>query len=214
MHLRTSVLWLVLNIVVIAGFTYLGPAEKTLGSNVRVVYLHGVWVWASLAVFIASALTGLIGLALRRLEWQCWSRTLGRVGLLFWITYLPLSLWAMQTNWNGLFLAEPRWRLALVFAISGLALQIGITLVEDPALASFANLLYVSALFIALRTTQNVLHPASPILTSDSWRIKIFFGGLLLLTLLLAWQASHLAHRLERTLLLGYSPRHLKTPAD
>jgi hypothetical protein len=198
MQRKTTIIWLGLTVIAIAGFTYLGPAEKTLGSNVRVVYLHGVWVWTSLAVFISAALAGLIGLVFRQEELQRWSRALGRTGLFFWITYLPLSLWAMQTNWNGLFLAEPRWRLALIFAISGLALQIGVTLVEDPALASFANLVYAVALFLALRSTENVLHPASPILTSDSWRIKLFFAGLLFLTLLLAWQVARLFHRLER----------------
>jgi len=157
---------------------------------VRVVYLHGAWVWAALAGFIAAGLVGLVGLIARRLTLHRWSRALGRTGLFFWITYLPISLWAMQTNWNGLFLAEPRWRMAAVFAIGGLLLQIGLTLVENPAWASGFNLAFVIALFVVLQATENVMHPPAPVLDSDARRIQLFFMGLNILTFLAAWQVS------------------------
>jgi hypothetical protein len=115
-RLKSPLVLFVLLLFVVALFTVLGPAEKTLGSNVRVVYLHGAWVWAALAAFLAAGLVGLVGLLTRRVSLHYWSRALGRTGLFFWITYLPLSMWAMQSNWNGLFLAEPRWRLAIIFA--------------------------------------------------------------------------------------------------
>jgi hypothetical protein len=177
-------------LLAIAGFTALGPAEQSLGTHVRVVYLHGAWVWASITAFFFAALLGGIALLTRRAALHCWSGALGRTGIFFWVTYLPLSLWAMQSNWNGLFLAEPRWRLALVFAISGLLLQSGLNLVSRPALTSLANIVYFIALFAALQTTGNVMHPASPILSSDAWRIQLFFGGLVALTLLAAGQIA------------------------
>jgi hypothetical protein len=96
----------------------------------------------------------------------------------------------MQSNWNGLFLAEPRWRLALVFAIGGVMLQIGIDLADQPKLTSALNLLYFIVLIIAIQNTSNVLHPASPILNSDAWRIQLFFMGMVLLTLIAAWQIA------------------------
>lgn len=180
--------------LVILGFiaimTAIGPAEKTLGVNVRVVYLHGAWVWTALATFVCAGLTGLAGLVTRRHTLNLWSRALGRTGLFFWITYLPISLWAMQTNWNGLFLAEPRWRLAVIFAFGGLILQIGLTLLDKIIWDSGLNLLFVAILMFALQNTQEVLHPPSPILTSDAWRIQIYFGALLVLTLLAAWQVA------------------------
>jgi len=46
----------------VALLTVFGPAEKTLGTNVRVVYLHGVWVWTALAAFLSAAVAGLVGL--------------------------------------------------------------------------------------------------------------------------------------------------------
>jgi hypothetical protein len=99
-------------------------------------------------------------------------------------------MWAMQTNWNGLFLLEPRWRLAIVFAVSGLLLQIGLTLIDRPAWASMSNLVYILLLLAALRFTEDVMHPPSPILNSDAWRIQLYFTAILALVLLAAFQVA------------------------
>ncbi len=195
---KSPLIWFGVTLAVVAGFTLLGPAERSLGTNVRVVYLHGAWVWAALACFLAAALLGLVGLLLQRVNLQHWSRALGRSGLIFWITYLPLSMWAMQTNWNGLFLDEPRWRFALVFAIGGLVLQIGVALIEEPTWAASANVAYFMALVLALVNTENVMHPPSPILDSDAARIQLFFAMLLLLTLLAAGLLTRWLYRFER----------------
>ena len=182
--------WFALTLAAIAALSTLGPAERALGANVRIVYLHGAWVWTALAGFVAAGLVGLAGLVTRRAALHCWSRALGHTGLLFWITYLPISIWAMQTNWNGLFLAEPRWRLALIFAVSGLLLQAGLGLLNNLALTSAANLAFVAVLLFALANTANVMHPPAPILTSDAARIQLFFVSLLALTLLAAVQIT------------------------
>ncbi len=186
----SPLIWFAILLVFIAASTALGPAEKSLGSNARIVYLHGAWVWAAMAAILAAAASGLAGLVTRRDTLHQWSRALGRTGLFFWLTYLPISMWAMQTNWNGLFLAEPRWRLAVVFAIGGLLLQIGVTLLDDPAWASGGNTLYALILLLALRATENVMHPPAPILNSNAPRIQIFFVLLYGLTLLAAWQIA------------------------
>lgn len=196
--IKSPILWLVLFLIATATLTTAGPAEKTLGSNARVVYLHGAWVWSALIAFLAAGFAGLLGLVTRRTKLHHWSRALGRTGLLFWITYLPISMWAMQTNWNGLFLAEPRWRLAVVFAVGGLLLQTGLTLIQNPAWASAGNLVYITILLASLGNTQNVMHPPSPMLTSNASLIQLTFGAMTLLSLLAAWQVSRLWMRLEQ----------------
>lgn len=174
----------------IALIAWSSPEEKVLGAGARVVYLHGVWVWAALTAFAAAAGVGLLGLIFRRHGLHAWSRALGRTGLFFWITYLPISMWAMQTSWNGLYLAEPRFRLAVIFSIVGLLLQVGLTLVNRLTWSSAGNLGYAMALFTALRFTQNVMHPPSPILNSEAPRIQLYFMVLFALTLLAAWQVA------------------------
>ncbi len=195
-HYSSTVLF-ILTLLAIGILTMLGPAEHSLGTHVRVVYLHGAWVWTSLAAFLIAALFGVIGLTTRRKALHCWSSAFGRTGLVFWITYLPMSLWAMQSNWNGLFLAEPRWRLALVFAISGLLMQIGLCLAGNPKLTSALNFLYFVALIVSLQKTTNVMHPASPILSSSALSIQVFFLALVLLTLFASWQVARWWYRNE-----------------
>jgi hypothetical protein len=191
-------LCLFLTFIVIIIFASLGPAEHSLGTHIRVVYMHGAWVWASLVTFFLAGVCGGIGLLTGRKPFHCWSSAFGRTGIILWITYLPLSLWAMQSNWNGLFLAEPRWRLALIFAISGLLLQIGLSLANEPKLTSALNLGFIIALGVALRSTPNVMHPASPIQNSDAWRIQLFFSGVVLLVLFAAWQIARWWYKRER----------------
>jgi len=195
--MKSPFLWFGVTLLAIIVVTTLGPAEKSLGTNVRVVYLHGAWVWTALICMMAAALVGLVGLLTRRQNIHYWSRALGRTGLVFWITYLPLSLWAMQTNWNGLFLSEPRWRVAIIFTIGGLAIQLGITLLENPAWASALNLVYAVILIYVLGTTEQVMHPGSPIFSSGSGRIQIYFISLVLLTLLAAWQLIRIWRKVE-----------------
>ena len=101
------------------------PLEKTLGANARLVYLHGAWVWVALLFFLAAAWRGRWALLARRAAWHTGRSAFGRTGLLFWLTFLPMSLYVMQANWNGLFLDEPRFRLPLNLAIVGLLLQVG-----------------------------------------------------------------------------------------
>lgn len=189
-RINLSLVWFLMTLLAIVALTSIGPAEKSLGTNVRVVYLHGAWVWTALVAYIAAGIIGFLGLVLARPVLQLWSRALGRTGLLFWVTYLPLSMWAMQANWNGLFLAEPRFKFAIVFSVTGILLQIGVTLLENPAWASGANMMFVVVLFLALRSTENVMHPPSAILDSDALRIQIYFGGLILLVLLAAFQIA------------------------
>ncbi len=178
-------LGVVILIGVIAPF---GPEEQTLGSNVRVVYLHGAWVLTAEMAFIAAGLAGLVGLIARRDIFHAWSAALGQTGIFFWLMYLPLSLWAMETNWNGLFLAEPRFRLAMTFAIVGLLLQIGLWLIDNKMLTSAANIAYIVLLRVVFAMAQNVMHPPpSPIFNSGNFAIIGFFVVLNLLMWIAAY---------------------------
>jgi hypothetical protein len=178
-------------LLLIAGISLLGPEVKSLGANVRLVYLHGAWVLAAEVAFFAAALAGLVGLLLRRETWHRWSAALGRTGILFWVTYLPLSLWAMQANWNGLFLSEPRFRLALTFAVVGLLLQIGLWILDTPWLTSAANIGFIIVLRLAFTQAADIMHPPpSPIFSSGLWHVIAFFVGLNLLALVAAFFLS------------------------
>lgn len=186
--IKTPLISFIAAVIVIALLALFGPEERSLGANVKIVYLHGAWVLAAELAFVAAAIAGLIAFIAKRDAFHRWSAALGRTGIFFWVTYLPLSLWAMQTNWNGLFLAEPRFRLALIFAVTGVLLQVGLWIIDTNWVTSLANLMYIVVLRVIFSTAENVMHPPpSPIFNSGNYIIIGFFLSLIALTLLAAY---------------------------
>ncbi len=187
MSKTTRTLWIALfGLLILTGLvTFFGPAERSLGANLRLVTLHGAWVWAGKAAFAVSGLVGLAGLVSkeRRPLLAGWSLALGRTGLVFWLTYLPMSLLVMQLNWGGLFFAEPRWQVPFAFGVAAVLLQAGLSVLRIDWLTCASNLAFGVALWAALGSATNVLHPDSPIFGGGSARIEFFFGSLLLLSL-------------------------------
>jgi hypothetical protein len=186
--LNSPITSFIVTVIVIALLALLGPEERALGANVRIVYLHGAWVLAAELVLAAAGLAGLIALVTRQENFHRWSAALGRTGIFFWVTYLPLSLWAMQSNWNGLFLAEPRFRLAAIFAVTGVLLQVGLWLINADWITSAANLIFIVVLRVVFSTAKNIMHPPpSPIFNSGNYLIMGFFMTLVLLAVVAAY---------------------------
>jgi len=187
-RLKSPLILFFVTVALIAFMALFGPEDKALGANVRIVYLHGAWVLTAEILFALAGVAGFLVTVRPRPMLDNWSAALGRNGTVFWITYLPLSLLAMQTNWNGLFLAEPRFRLALTFAVVAVLMQIGLWLMAKPAYTSAANALFAIVLFYAFSRASNVMHPPpSPIFNSGNYAIIGFFVGLNLLTWLAAF---------------------------
>jgi hypothetical protein len=187
-RLKSPLLWFILALLTTAGLTALGPQEKSLGSGIRIVYLHGAWALTAEAALALAAVTGLFGILFRRETLQRWSAALGYTGLFYWVTYLPLSLWAMQANWNGLFLSEPRFRVAVIFSVAGVLLQVGLILLARPAFTALFNVLFFVALRIGLSRADYVMHPPpSPIFSSGVLALQLFFIGIIFLTMTAAY---------------------------
>lgn len=190
--LKSPLVLFLVTILLIALLALFGPEEQSLGSNVRIVYLHGAWVLTAELAFAVAGLAGLAALITKREIFHHWSAALGRTGIFFWITYLPLSLWAMESNWNGLFLSEPRFRLAVIFAVTGILLQVGLWLINTNWITSAANIVFIIVLRVIFSTASNVMHPPpSPIFNSGNYTIIGFFVGLNMLT----WMAAYFLTR-------------------
>lgn len=185
---KSPLVYFFIAVILIAILALFGPEEQSLGSNVRLVYLHGAWVLTAEIAFVLAALAGLLGLVFKRDLFHAWSAALGRTGIIFWVTYLPLSLLAMQANWNGLFLAEPRFRLAMIFAVTGVLLQLGLWMFNISWLTSLGNIFYIIALRVIFSAAENIMHPPpSPIFNSGNYAIIGFFVSIILLTVLAAY---------------------------
>jgi hypothetical protein len=197
-HLAESTLaWFLILLALSALFTTLIPLERTLGSESRMVYFHGAWVWTALIAFLQASIAGFVGLITHRDALHQWSRAWGRTALIFWIVFLPISLYIMQSTWNGLFLVEPRWRISFNFALIGLALQAGLSLLPI-VWTSVGNLLFGIALAFGMTSAEAVLHPESPLMNPGAGGIRFFFIGLVLLLLVSAWQLARWWRRFDR----------------
>jgi hypothetical protein len=94
----------------------------------------------------------------------------------------------MESNWNGLFLSEPRFRLAVIFAVMGVLLQVGLWLINTNWITSVANVIFIVVLRVIFATADNVMHPPpSPIFNSGNSAIIGFFLALIVLTLVAAY---------------------------
>ena len=180
---------ILINLLVLVMLDLITPLEKTLGSNIRLIYFHGVWVWAGIIFYGLAAASGLTALLIKKGFWHVYSRAASYTALFFWITYLPMSLIVMKSNWGGFFFDEPRWKIPMSFAVISILLQAGLFLISRKTLTSGSNLVFGLVLYGSLFSTQSILHPDSPIQQS-SGRIQIFFSSMLFLTLLLALQIS------------------------
>jgi hypothetical protein len=87
-----------------------------------------------------------------------------------------------------LFLSEPRFRLAAIFAVTGILLQVGLWIMDIDWLTSAANIVFIVVLRVIFASAENVMHPPpSPIFNSGNFVIIGFFLALILLTLVAAY---------------------------
>lgn len=187
-RLKSPFFWFILAVLTTAGLTSVGPQERSLGENVRIIYLHDAWLLTAEAALGAAALVGLLAILTRRETLHRWSAALGRTGIFFWVTYLPMALWAFQTDWGELFRTEPRFQATVALAATGVILQIGLTLLARPMITSLVNVFFYVALQIAVLRKGYILHPPpSPIFGSGILSIELFFIGIIFLTLAAAY---------------------------
>ncbi len=184
-------LTLLITLVLIIAASFLAPTEKTIGSNIRLIYIHAAWVWTGKLAFGIAALFGLLGLIFFRQEYLVdLSRSIAYTALFFWLTYLPMSLWVMRANWGGFFFDEPRWRVPFLLGIVAILLQIGLWVFNNKTLTSIGNLVFGVVLWWQLGGAENILHPDNPIGASTSSAIQGSYTLVLILTLIFGAQLA------------------------
>lgn len=202
MKQRIIVIRTVLLIFLAILIAMLTPPEKTLGEQARLIYFHGGWVWAALLSFASSGAVGFYGFFTRKINFLSWSIALQRSALFFWLVFLPMSLWVMQVSWNGLFLAEPRFRIPFNFAIIGLIFQIATSIIANPRISGMVNFFFIAALLVSLRSAEYILHPQMPILNNQAGILRYVFLALVILLTGACWSLAdllnHIPHALTR----------------
>jgi hypothetical protein len=162
--------------VVVLILALLAPRDATLRDASPVIYLHGALVWTAILTFTSGGLLGLAALIWRKDLLHAWSGALARTGLLFWVLYLPVSMWASKVTWNGVPLGDPRFRTAFQILVLAAGFQVAATLWgARTRLGSGLNVLLAVALWVLTLTTQDVMHPENP-MRSSAPTIQFFFA--------------------------------------
>lgn len=151
--------------------------------------------------FGAAGLLGLAGLLLKN-RINAWTRAAGRVALLFWAGYLPISMWAARATWGPSFLQDPSFQKAFRILAVSLIVQTIIWLI--PMRNQIANVLNIAvSIFVVqqLGQPQQLLHPNGPIRNADSTVIQVYFIFLTALCVALAFVIGRLFARMDRSIL-------------
>jgi len=164
--------------VAIVLLLWLAPAEKTLGTGIRAVYLHVGLIWTGIAAFSIAGLLGLLVLWRGDARLDGWAQTVGWVACGFFAAGFLSSMLASSINWGGIFLAEPRNRSALLVLCVALIAQIWCSWPVWPRSKGLFRVVLVAVFVWSDLTTPLVLHPQDPIRTSTSVAIQYTFLGI------------------------------------
>lgn len=169
-------LTLILIAVVVAVLALLAPRDTTLRDASPVVYLHGALVWTAILAFTGAGVLGLVGLIRQSETLHAWSTALARTGLLFWIAYLPVSMWASKITWNGIPFDDPRYRTAFQVLVLAAGFQAaGALWGSKNRLSSTLNVALAVILWALTLTQRDVMHPQNP-MRASALSIQFFFA--------------------------------------
>lgn len=157
------------------------PADVNLGDKLGMILLHGAWVWAAMLLFLLASVIMLGWLVTHSINLYRAGLAVALVALLFWLLYLPQSMWVMKANWGGFYFSEPRWQIPFTFGVAGVVVAIGLSLMRNRYLSGAAIIAFTIALLFNISRISSVLHPGSPVGASGSGGIKTSFAVLLAL---------------------------------
>mgnify|MGYP001202636691 CR=1 FL=1 len=174
-----SILLLLLAAMVVV--VVVAPVEQTLGSGIKVVYVHVALIWTGMAGMLLNGLVGLALAATGRPLLERWRQAIGWVSLGIFVLGVVVSLWAEQVNWGGILWREPR-NLA-VFNVTAVAVIVQVLAGWLPQLRGrgFLSLALAAYLLWEIPGTPLVMHPSDPVRTSNSAGIQLTFYSLFVL---------------------------------
>ncbi len=197
---RPIIWWIVGALLVAAGIVALtAPAEATLGSGIRTVYVHVGLTWAGTAVFLLAAILGVLLMFTNSRLLHDWMRPAGWVATGFYAAGVGMSMVASKVNWGAVFLQEPRMAAAINMLGIALLVQIGASWFPWLRLRGFLNAVFIVLLYWVTYLAPLVLHPRDPIGTSSSTGIRstffVLFGLFLAAALMVVWQLRQIWQR-------------------
>lgn len=168
------------------------PPEQTLGTVIRVIFLHGALVQVGLLVFGAAGVLGLIYLRQHDPTIYTWLIAAQRTGLVVWVVYVAASMLSTYLAW-GQWIAwdEPRVRASVGVLWFAVACRLLVWWVGSPLFRALANLVLAGAAWWLIKGAAIFRHPFDPIGESGSPTYRLIFAGLVAVVLLIAGLLMH-----------------------
>ncbi len=183
---KLLVVRLVILLLALVVAVWASPAEETLGSSVKIVYVHGAIVQIGELLIILSGVLGLVYLLGKSGRVISWSAALQKVGFFFLVASLFVSLYAASQIWGGINFDEPRFQALIRILVAGAASISIIMLFPRPVVIAWSGIIMVAFSVFNVVTAVLVVHPANAIGSSDSFAIKFYYGLILALVFILA----------------------------
>ncbi len=175
----------------------LAPVERSLGSGIRIVYLHVSLTWVGMAGLLLAGAVGLALLIWPHVRLQQWLRVLSYVAFGFYVVGAVVSLIAEEVNWGAIFWHEPRTASVLQVVAVGVIVHVASSWLPQAArVQGLLHLALASFMVWATARAELVLHPENPVGLSSSGGIRLGFYGLTALFGVAAtWLVLHLKTR-------------------
>jgi len=188
---RRTVLSVTFGLILIAVILALiAPEEATLGSYIKLIYIHAAVTWVGMVMFVASGLLALLFLLSKlasgkskgvsgpsaRDSLVTWSSASQATAIIFWLTSVSIGSFAAYLTWGGSWWEEPRLRVALFILVLAVAMyQLG-RMLSDKLTRAVLNLSLPASAALLLFATGKLVHPNNAFAKSDSFEIKLFAG--------------------------------------
>ena len=170
-------------VVLAVVLAYMAPAEATLGEAVKLVYVHAALMWVGFGMLTLGGLAGLLSWFWRRGSALDWSYGFLYVGLGLLLATGVLGTVTAKITWGAVFWGEPRLAMLGEILAAGAVTVAAGKLSNSEILAAGGNLAFAAVAWVLVLRTELVIHPASPIFSSESAAIRVFP---LLITVVLA----------------------------
>lgn len=166
----------------------LAPADVTLGNWVKLVYWHGMYTWACIALFTIGSALGVWYLVSRRQTLADLSKAILFLAVPLWLIDVAVGSLAAKLIWNSYNFTEGRMVISLVYLMVVAVAVILALWFDTPVLTSVLSAVSTAVLWAGLwwisfgAGARDTVHPASPIANSDSIAIKVFAALIFLLS--------------------------------
>ncbi len=160
---------------------WIAPAEKTLGSNIKPVYLHVALIWAGMLLLYIAGGLGLWITLFPESRLLLWMKRVGLVSFAFLAASMLVSFVAQKMAWGGIAWNEPRMAAMLKILAFAVVVQVVNSWAVSPRLQGVLNVLLAGVVYWLIAASPLQLHPRDPIGTSSSTAIRFTFFGLFVL---------------------------------